>query len=523
LKKYLSKLPKYERRKYEYKLRLAKKRERTLRSLQRFLKSVSAKQEKDSVTVLITCREWQKIQQAPADLPHQFTALEPIELEEAARLFIQSIPVKNKLKASHFGNLNAGNSVMDIAKALAQAKSKTIAATRRIPGLIKELIHGWKFTDPEQIKDIWDKPNTIERIHKKVLARKYNYTRIKEYILRHNEKNRDQVIDDLTRRYDWKFRLRWTKDEIVTMYDEFSVPNFNYMWTLLQHRSQNEWHSIVDIEMKRDDDWSKDVQSWKQRWVLSFPDPIPRYPQVMYATVEVIRRALQPKRRAWGDWESLWVTRFLERLCGPDNEKNLHANTVDQDVFKQYWETIQRFLLIMRETRSFFDTGRMGPCLLYGLVDRDSAKYALQGERCPDCNQKLDKSSDVWFCETFPARWNGQIWENTHPEVPINTFLIRFTTKPRWPAELVFTVKVEEKRCDNIPVSSGFMKDGKLGFVQGVNNLLGPERFVTLPELIMQMPILKYVYWPKAPESLRNSSCRGLEKEFCYTSSFIPA
>merc|ERR1719461_2452994 len=164
----------------------------------------------------------------------------------------------------------------------------------------------------------------------------------------------------------------------------------------------------------------------------------------------------------------------------------------------------------------------MGPCLLYGLVDRDSSVHALRGERCPDCYQKLHLSSDHWFCDTFPAFWNGEIWENTHPEVPVNTFLIRFTTRPRWPAELVFVVKVDTDRCDHIPITSGTMKNGKLGFVQGVSNKLPPENFVPLPDLIMQMHKLKYVYWPKAPESLRNSSCPGLEKEFCYTSSFIP-
>ena len=94
----------------------------------------------DNLKILITCRDWNKIKGSTAAISPELIELKKLEARDAAILFIKSIPVRNQLKAEHFG-LTGTISANEIAYNLSipHKISPTVSATGFIPGVIKQI------------------------------------------------------------------------------------------------------------------------------------------------------------------------------------------------------------------------------------------------------------------------------------------------------------------------------------------------------------------------------------------------
>merc|ERR1719397_881678 len=294
--------------------------------------------------ILVTCRDWNKIKGHAASISHELIELPKLEYKDAALLFIKSIPVKDQLKSEHFGLKGVlSNSEIASRLSIADMESPTVKATGRIPGVIKQICKFVYFQKVWNIKHHWDKNELIRMIDLVMCKYKMKYEMIKESILNRLTDNRDDVVADLHRHFS-PASQKW---HIDIVYNAVCIPKDVEMWKRMEKRAaykeqaQFGWTYIVELENKRSRntriEWAKDVVKWKKQLALLFPDKLVRYQHVLYATVEVIRRLINPKCRRWGFWETEFCISLIKNLC---LNKNIPTWVIFEDIFKDYWKRI---------------------------------------------------------------------------------------------------------------------------------------------------------------------------------------
>lgn len=467
-----------------------------------------------NVKILVTCRDWNKIKGNTGSISHELIELPKLELKDAALLFIKSIPVNDQLRSEHFG-LKGVLSNGEIASwlSIADMESPTVKATGRIPGVIKQICDYACFQKVRSISHHWDKNELIRKIDLVMCKHKMKYDKIKESILNRLTDNRDDVIADLHRNFS---RFAWQKWHIDVVYNAVCIPKDVDMWKIMEKRAaymeqaQFGWTYIVELENKRSRDksneWAKEVQNWKKQLALVFPDKLVRYQHALYATVEVIRRLINPKCRRWGYWETKFCIALIKYLC---LDKNVPTWVIFEEIFKEYWKRINDICNVLRDYSEYFDTGVAGPCLLHAFAERATCQKALQGLLCQYCvhNEKQDN----YECPKFPKG---------HPEVPPGTFILRLGIKSK--SKFVVGYKDNGGVIRFQEIFDGLTEKGFFGFAEKRSRGQKKTKYYRLPELVMRMEKLKYVFWPSAPIDPQTGKPVNLEKKYCYESSFIP-
>jgi len=470
----------------------------------------------NNLTVLVTCREWNS--KAKTATPYELIKLPKLTFKDAALLFITSIPVWKQLKAEDFelSGKRGALSPDEMAEHLSAKNQKplTISSTECIPGLIEQLAHTRFFQDVNSFRCSWEKQELLQYINNQKCLFKIKYEEIEKYILEHLEDDRDDVINDLCRNFR---RYEWHKRHIVSVYDTLCIPTNGDMWKKMKQRaickedSNQGWTYILERETKRTqhlmNEWTKDVQNWRDRLALQFPDSLVRYQHVLYATVDVLRRRINPKSRAWGFWETGWCIELMQHLARGSPNWVMY-----EPIFGIYWERINHWCNIFADYRAYFDTGIGGPCLLHAFVTRETSVSALEGKRCQNC--KWNDINNEYECEKFPS---------DHPKVPPGSFLLRISKRTN---NFVAVYKTPENVIIQQEIYSGSTGKGCKGFSEGSSQKHSKHgrrnKFYLLPELVMQMDTLKYVFWPNAPIDPITGETVHLHKKFCYESSFIP-
>jgi len=463
-----------------------------------------------NVKILVTCRDWNKIKGNAASISHELIELPKLALKDAALLFIKSIPVKYQLKSEHFGLKGVlSNGELASRLSIADMESPTVKATGKIPGVIKQICESLYFQKVKNIKQHWDKNELIRVINQVMCKHKMKYDMIKESILNRLTDNRDDVVADLHRH----FSPAWQKWHIDIVYNAVCIPKDVEMWKIMEKRAaykdqaQFGWTGIVELERMRSRntriEWAKDVENWKDQLALGFPDELVRYQHVLYATVEVIRRLLNPKCRRWGFWETEFCISLMKKLC---LNKNIPTWVIFDDIFKEYWKCINNICNVLRDYSEYFDTGVAGPCLLHAFAERNTCKRALQGNLCQDCVKNDTK--EIYECPKFP---------NGHPAVPRGTFILRIGIRSK--KKFVVGYKDEGGAIRFQEIFDGLTEKGYFGFSEKGNP---GQKYYRLPELVMRMEKLKYVFWPGAPIDPHTGNPVILDKKYCYESSFIP-
>jgi len=461
----------------------------------------------DNLKILVTCREWNS--KAKTATPYELIKLPRLTFEDAALLFITSIPVWKQLRAEDFepSGKKGALSPEDMAEHLSKKKQKplTISYTECVPGLIEKLAH--TFQDVQSFRCYWEKQELLQIINDQKCACKIKYGEIKKYILQHLEDERDDVINKLCR----NFRSRgWDKRHIVSVYNTLCIPTNEDMWKKLEQRasckedSNQGWTYILELETKRTqhlmNEWTKHVQNWREQLRLRFPDKLVRYQHVLYATLEVIRRRINPKSRKWGIWENEWCIELMKWFA-----KGSPNYVMYEPIFKNYWGRIKHWCSFFADYQAFFDTGIRGPCLLHAFVSRETSHSALQGKRCPNC--EFNDKNNVYECKKFPYG---------HPKVPSGSFLLRMAKRTK---NVVVVYKTAQDEIIQQEIFSGSTAKGCKGFSESSKK---HSKHYLLPELVMRMETLKYVFWPNAPIDPISGETVHLDKKFCYESSFIP-
>lgn len=457
----------------------------------------------------MTCREWTGKGKLAAVDEVELIELPRLTPEDAALLFIKSIPVRKELMPQHFGmgGLRVCAEPERIAKKLVKNwPSRTISATGRIPGVIKRVAESRYFVDVESVEHSWDKQELLRLIEGLMCRNKIKYKEIKDYILEHLVDDRDDVIYDLYRNFS---RYTWHKSHIVTVYNNLCIPSYEKLWETLQQRAKcledghRGWTYILELESQRVHNsknvWTKDVQNWKRQLALVFPDELVRYQHVLYATVEVLRRLMNPKNRKWGFWETKSCIELMRYCC---INRNVPPWVMYEHIFENYWKRINHWCKILSDYRDYFDTGIGSPCLLHAFVKRETSEMALKGNLCQDC--EYNDTNNKYECAKFP---------NGHPEVPPGSFILRMGITSE---NFVVVYKSAEGNIIHQELNSGLTTEGYNGFSEKHN------KYYRLPELIMRMEKLEYVFWPGAPIDPRVGKPVLVHKKHCYESSFIP-
>jgi len=465
--------------------------------------------------ILVTCREWTNKGKLAAVDDVEMIELPRLSFKNAALLFIKSIPNRKKLRAEHFGMDGFGGllSPNDIAKKLSvrNTESLTISATGRIPGVIKRIAKSRYFLNVESVEHSWDKQELLRVIKGVMCKHKIKYKQVKDYILEHLVDDRDDVIYDLYRNFS---RYSWHKSQIEIVYNHLCIPSYEKIWETMQQRAKcledghRGWTYILELESNRvqnsKNEWTKDVQNWKKQLALVFPDKSVRYQHVLYSTVEVLRRLMNPKSRKWGFWETDSCIELMKYFC---INRDVPPWVMYKPTFEKYYERIYHSCKILSDYRDYFDTGINGPCLLNAFVRRETSTMALRGKLCQDC--QYNDTNNEYECAKFP---------NGHPEVPPGSFLLRMGITSE---NFVVVFKSEEGTIIHKKIYSGLTTEGYNGFSEKPRPS-GKNKYYSLPELVMRMVELKYVFWPGAPIDPRSGAPVRVHKEYCYENSFVP-
>jgi len=218
---------------------------------------------------------------------------------------------------------------------------------------------------------------------------------------------------------------------------------------------------------------------WRARYYLddTFTSDKPRHCHVLYATNEIIRRAVMPRYRYWKPTDYEFFMDKLKKLC---TERRLPSGIVDKEAFRKYWLWLHDILRILKCLKPYFDTE--DPCILRGFISRKKSTEFLNDQR-----------------------------------VKTGTFILRFSSQEK--KSIIVSWKNNSGRPNRVThqeLFHGLDRDGSLGFSESSRSHANTN-YYTLKELIMQTKHFKYVYWH--PD---NHAEDNLAKKFCFEESFVP-